>query len=265
MDPLSGLRTVIGDPDAGWDGGGEQPRPDPLGGGRGEPELFAGSPGAGTLEVIDHRRALVEQDAAELAATMGGWRERMRAHADAAYVHLIVNEDGPGPGRTHAARAAVRARRGGARARALHRLPRTHPGPQPAGRPAAGGGPPPRAAGGRGRGRGGHLPVRLARRPSTCRSCRAERGRGSRTRGRLGAETLHDVLRRADAPCSAAPPPFDMWVRTAPPGATAFCWRIDLVPRPSAPDGLEAGAGVQLTSLAAARRRRTRLRDAALR
>ena len=31
------------------------------------------------------------------AAAVAGWRERMRAHADAAYVHLIVNE-GPDAG-----------------------------------------------------------------------------------------------------------------------------------------------------------------------
>ena len=45
MDPLSGLRTVVGDPETGWEAAGEQPRPDPLGGGRGEPDLFAASAG----------------------------------------------------------------------------------------------------------------------------------------------------------------------------------------------------------------------------
>ncbi len=248
MDPLSGLRTVIGDPDAGWDGGGEQPRPDPLGGGRGEPELFAGSPGAGTLELIDHRRALAEQDAPELAATMGGWRERMRARADAAYVHLAVDEDGPGPGRAR-----------------LHALPFV---PAQVARERE------RFSAYRERTQGRNLQADLLQAEVRNRTrlvavgegavaiCpfasrapfhvqllpRAERERFEDD-GPTGAETLHDVL-RALTSVLGAPPRFGLWVRTAPPGATAFCWRLDLVPRTERPDALEAGAGVQLTSLA---------------
>jgi UDPglucose--hexose-1-phosphate uridylyltransferase len=41
-----------------------------------------------------------------------------------------------------------------------------------------------------------------------------------------------------------------MWVRTAPPGAAVFCWRIDVLPRLAQPAGLELGAGVELCAFA---------------
>ena len=56
-------------------------------------------------------------------------------------------------------------------------------------------------------------------------------------------------------------PPLNLWVRTAPPGAEYFCWRIDLLPRLTHLAGLELGTGVNLNvmppELAAAK-----LRDA---
>ena len=67
--------------------------------------------------------------------------------------------------------------------------------------------------------------------------------------GATGADTLHEVLARLAA-VLGEPPRFGLWVRTAPPGATAFCWRIDLVPRSGPPGGLEAGTGVHLSALA---------------
>lgn len=247
VDPLSGLRTVVGDPEAGWDGGGDQPRPDPLGGGHGQPELFARSTGAGALELIDHPRALSEQDADELAATMDRWRERMRAHSDAAYVHLAVDEDGPGPGRAR-----------------LHALPFV---PAQVARERE------RFSAYRERTQGRNLQADLLQAevrdrervvvvgPGAVAVCpfassapfhvqllpRAERER-FQDDGPTGADTLHDVLHALVATL-AAPPRFGLWVRTAPPGATSFCWRIDLVPRVGPADSLEAGAGVRLTSL----------------
>ena len=62
-------------------------------------------------------------------------------------------------------------------------------------------------------------------------------------------------------PPAAGPP--RILVRTAPPGATVFCWRIDVIPAGGPADGLEAGAGVHLTDLApeqAAERLRSALR-----
>ena len=72
---------------------------------------------------------------------------------------------------------------------------------------------------------------------------RAERARFEDD-GPTGADTLHDVSARGWRPWARPPP---VWVRTAPPGATAFCWRIEIVPAAGPAGGLEAGAGVHLT------------------
>ena len=41
-----------------------------------------------------HVTAMAELDEEQFAAAVATWRERMRAHADASYVQLIVNEGG---------------------------------------------------------------------------------------------------------------------------------------------------------------------------
>ena len=254
MDPLSGLRTVVGDPAAGWESAAEQPRPDPLGAGRGEPELFAASPGAGALELLDHQRPLGEQDAGELAATVEHWRERMRAQPGAAYVHLWSDAE-----RAH-----------------LHALPFV---PARVARERE------RFSAYRDRTQGRNLQADLLQAEVRARArvvsvgadavalCpfaseapfhvqllpRAERA-AFEDDGPAGAETLHEVLARLAA-VDAGPP--RLWVRTAPPDATTFCWRIDIVPGARPADGLEAGAGVHLNALApeeAAERLRATLR-----
>jgi UDPglucose--hexose-1-phosphate uridylyltransferase len=64
----------------------------------GEPDLFATRPARGAHEVIvncpTHATALSELDDEQLGAAIATWRARMRAHAEAAYVQLIVNEGG---------------------------------------------------------------------------------------------------------------------------------------------------------------------------
>jgi len=64
----------------------------------GEPDLFASRPAEGVHEVIvntpEHVTKMAELGEEQLAAAIGTWRERMRAHSDAAYVQLIVNEGG---------------------------------------------------------------------------------------------------------------------------------------------------------------------------
>jgi UDPglucose--hexose-1-phosphate uridylyltransferase len=64
----------------------------------GEPDLFASRPALGAHEVIvngpEHLTAMVDLGEEQFAAAVGTWRERMRAHADASYVQLIVNEGG---------------------------------------------------------------------------------------------------------------------------------------------------------------------------
>ncbi|HEY7950952.1 MAG TPA: DUF4921 family protein [Solirubrobacterales bacterium] len=64
----------------------------------GEADLFASRPATGVHEVIvnapRHATAMAELDEAQFAAAVETWRERMRAHGEAAYVQLIVNEGG---------------------------------------------------------------------------------------------------------------------------------------------------------------------------
>ena len=64
----------------------------------GEPDLFSSRPALGTHEVLinapQHVTAMSQLDDAQFAAAIATWRERMRAHGDASYVQLIVNEGG---------------------------------------------------------------------------------------------------------------------------------------------------------------------------
>lgn len=60
--------------------------------------------------------------------------------------------------------------------------------------------------------------------------------------GPLGEALLEDVLGRIGAPV-------DLWVRTAPQGADHFCWRIDVLPRAAA-GALELGTGLGICPVA---------------
>lgn len=65
------------------------------------PELFAARPAAGGHEVLinapEHVTAMAELSEERFLGAVETWRERMRAHSDAAYVQLVVNE-GAGAG-----------------------------------------------------------------------------------------------------------------------------------------------------------------------
>jgi UDPglucose--hexose-1-phosphate uridylyltransferase len=73
-----------------------------LGGGEDEPhadsapELFESRPAAGAHEVLigapEHVTAMAELSEDRFLGAVATWRERMRAHGDAAYVQLVVNE-----------------------------------------------------------------------------------------------------------------------------------------------------------------------------
>src|SRR5439155_25813967 len=78
--------------------------------------------------------------------------------------------------------------------------------------------------------------------------------------GALGAALLHQVLERLRSALEELPP-LNLWVRTAPRGAEHFCWRIDLLPRLTQLAGLELGTGVSLNVVAPERAAET-LRDA---
>jgi UDPglucose--hexose-1-phosphate uridylyltransferase len=67
--------------------------------------------------------------------------------------------------------------------------------------------------------------------------------------GPTGAALLHDGLRRL-ARRLGANPPLNMWIRTAPRGAEQFCWRIDVMPRLTRLAGLELGTGLHLNIVA---------------
>ncbi len=64
----------------------------------GEPDLFSSRPASGWHEVLinapAHVTAMNELGEKQFATAVATWRERMRAHADSAYVQLIVNEGG---------------------------------------------------------------------------------------------------------------------------------------------------------------------------
>ena len=221
------------------------------------PTLFASRPAIGGHEVIVNAPqaagSLAELDPGQLEQAMDVWRERMRAHDGAAYVHVIVNEGreaGASLPHTHAQLYAlpfVPARRSPASASASPPTPSARTGAtcsRTCCRRRSG------CASGswtttRRRWRSARSP-RACR--TSCRSSRARRARGSRTPGRWPRGMLHAALGRLERALGALPP-LNLWVRTAPRGAQYFCWRIDVMPRLTHLAGLELGAGVHLNIL----------------
>ena len=230
---------------------------DPLGEGRGQPELFAARPATGAHEVVingpEPVGSLLDLGREGLAQAMGVWRERIRAHSEAGYVHVIVNEGqsaGASLPHTHAqlyalplvpaAVARERERFTAYRDRTQGRnlladvvQEEVKRGERVVAVDAEGVAICPFAS---------HSPFHVQIAPRTP-SPRFEDD------GPLCAELLHDVLRRLAAELGGTPP-LNLWVRTAPRGAEAFCWRIDVLPRLAHPAGLEMGAGIQLCVLA---------------
>ena len=244
---------------------------DPLASGRGEPELFAGRPAVGAHEVVvngpEPVSSLHDLGAGGLATAMGVWRDRMRIHDDAAYVHVIVNEGGQAGAslpHTHAQLYGlpfVPAAVARERERFTAYFERTQ-----------------------GRNLLADVVQEEVRRHDRLVAVDAEAvaicpfaSRGPfhvqivpRTpsprfedEGPLGAGLLHAVLGRMGAAIGGGTvPALNLWVRTAPRGAGSFCWRIDVLPRLTHPAGLEMGAGVELCVLAPERAAEL-LRDAA--
>jgi len=246
------------------------PGSDPLATGRGEPDLFASRPAHGSHEVVvnapDPVSSLAELQPGQVETAMSVWRERMRAHADAAYVHVIVNEGkeaGASLPHTHAQ---------------LYALPFV---------PAAVARERERFTAYSDRTQGRNLledlvqeEVRRRERivaiddeavaiaPFAARVpfhlMLAPRRPAARFAddGPLGARLLHQVLNRLGAALGTLPP-LNLWVRTAPRDVAHFCWRIEIMPRLAQLAGLEIGTGVHLNVLTpedAAKR----LRDAEL-
>jgi UDPglucose--hexose-1-phosphate uridylyltransferase len=221
-----------------------------------EPDLFRSQPAQGAHEVIvntpRHVTSLGELSEDELAAAVAAWRARMRAHSEAGYSHLIVNE-GPAAGasleHTHAQLYAlhfvpVEAARERERARAYHE-----------------------------RTMGSHLledvateEVRRRERlvavddeallicPWASRSPFELRIVPRRPAPRFeegdeGAAMLGTALRALGGALGALPQ-FNLWVRTAPRGADEFCWHIDIAPRLTVRAGFELGTGVEIDTYA---------------
>jgi UDPglucose--hexose-1-phosphate uridylyltransferase len=233
------------------------PGTDPLASGRGEPDLFASRPASGAHEVIvnapDPVTSLAELDPAQVDTAMSVWRERMRAHDDAAYVHVIVNEGkeaGASLPHTHAqlyalpfVPAAVARERERFTAYSdrtqgrnlledlvqeeVRRWERIVAIDDEAVAIA------PFAA---------RVPFHLQVVPRTPVARFSDDGP---TGGRL----VHEVLNRLRATLGTLPP-LNMWVRTAPRDAASFCWRIEIMPRLAQLAGLEIGTGVHLNVLA---------------
>jgi UDPglucose--hexose-1-phosphate uridylyltransferase len=229
----------------------DEPAPDA------SPDLFTAQPASGGHEVIVNApqpvTALADLPVAQVATAMDVWRERMRAHADAAYVHVLVNERreaGASLPHTHAqlyaldfTPAAVARERERFAAYAVRTMGANLLGDlvqeevrrrerlvaiddeAVAFAPYA-----------------SRLPYQLTIAPRRPR----ERFEDD---GPTGAALLHDVLGRL-ARRLGANPPLNLWVRTAPRGADHFCWRIDVMPRLTHLAGLELGTGVHLNIVA---------------
>jgi UDPglucose--hexose-1-phosphate uridylyltransferase len=238
------------------DGGGDAGEADPLEHGRGQPDLLAVRPASGAHEVIVNSPEPVGSlgglDPGQVETAMGVWRERMNAHGDASYVHVIVNEGrsaGASLPHTHAqlyalpfVPAVVARERERFTAYAL----RTN---------------------------GRNLledlvqeEVRVrervvaidddavavcpfaARVPFQVMIVPRRPAKRFEDEGPTCAAMLHQVIGRL-AGALGASPPLNAWIRTAPRDAEHFCWRIDLLPRLTHQAGLELGAGVGLNVL----------------
>jgi UDPglucose--hexose-1-phosphate uridylyltransferase len=237
--------------------GAGEPGGDPLAGGRGEPDLFASRPALGAHEVIvnapDPVHSLAELRPEQVETALGVWRERMRTHAAAAYVHVIVNEGkeaGASLPHTHAqlyalpfvptavARERERFTAYSERTQGrnlledllqeeVRRRERVVATDDEAVTLCPFGARVPF-----------HLQV-VPRRPAARFT----------DDGPLGARMLHEALSRLGAVLGALPP-LNMWVRTAPRDAERFWWRIEVMPRLAQLAGLEIGTGVHLNVLA---------------
>jgi UDPglucose--hexose-1-phosphate uridylyltransferase len=218
----------------------------------GEPDLFASRPAVGGHEVIvnapEHATAMAELGEERFLGAVATWRERMRAHSDAAYVQLVVNE-GAGAGaslpHTHAQ---------------LYALPFV---------PAAVARERERAGAYSERTAGGCLlsdvlveEVRRRERlvaiddeaalicPWASRSPyelrvvpRQPAARFEQDTG--GAAMIHTAMQLL-AKRFDGPPELNLWVATAPHGTDSFHWHVDIAPRLTTKAGFELGTGVDI-------------------
>ncbi len=218
----------------------------------GEPDLFASRPAVGGHEVLinapEHVTAMAELSEERFLGAVATWRERMRAHSDSAYVQLVVNE-GPTAGaslpHTHAQ---------------LYALPFVPPAVARERERAGAYGE--RTAGG---GLLSDVLVEEVRRrdrlvaiddeaalicPWASRSPYELRVVPRRAAARFEQDTAGAAMLRTAMQVLAkrfdGSPELNLWVATAPRGADAFHWHVDIAPRLTIKAGLELGAGVDI-------------------
>jgi UDPglucose--hexose-1-phosphate uridylyltransferase len=218
-----------------------------------EPDLFASEPATGAHEVIvhgpEHHTSLNELSDERFAGAIAAWRERMRAHADASYVQLIVNE-GPDAGasreHTHAQLYAldfVPAQVARERERFAAYNQRTA---------------------------GGHLLLDIAseevrrgerlvavddeamliapwasRSPFELRVLPRSPQPSFAADGEAGTAMIRTALRALESVFGATPQ-LNLWVRSAPRGAGEFHWHVDIAPRLTIKAGFEQSTGVDI-------------------
>ncbi len=226
---------------------------DPLESGRGDPQLFSSSPATGTHEVIvhspEHVVALADLGATQLGHTVDGWRERMAAHADAAYVHTMVNEGAP---------AGASLEHSHAQLYALDFVPAAIARERE------------RFTAHNTRTMGGCLMCDLlaeevkrrerivaidddavllvpfaSRVPYELRIAPRQHESSFAEGGAAAAGLLAEAVRRLRARFGSSPP-INVWVRTAPRAVEHFHWHIDISPRLTHLAGFELGTGVNI-------------------
>jgi UDPglucose--hexose-1-phosphate uridylyltransferase len=218
----------------------------------GEPDLFVSRPAIGGHEVIvnapEHVTAMAELSEDRFLGAIATWRERMRTHADAAHVQLVLNE-GAGAGaslpHTHAQ---------------LYALPFV---------PAAVARERERAGAYSERTAGGGLlsdvlaeEVRRRERlvaiddeaalicPWASRSPYelriVPRREAARFEDNTAGGAMISTAMRLLAERFDGPPELNLWVATAPRGAASFHWHVDIAPRLTIKAGFELGTGVDI-------------------
>ncbi|HEV7563123.1 MAG TPA: hypothetical protein VGO24_06430 [Solirubrobacterales bacterium] len=218
----------------------------------GEPDLFSALPATGAHEVLinspKHVTAMAELDEDEFAAAVATWRERMRAHSEASYVQLIVNEGGGAGASLEHSHAQ------------LYALPFV-PAAVARERERAG------AYGERTAGAGllSDVLVEEVRRrdrlvaideeaalicPWASRSpfelrVVPRRESASFEQDGVGTAMIRTALRALAARFNG-PPELNLWIRTAPHGAEPFHWHVDIAPRLTIKAGFELGTGVDI-------------------
>ena len=224
---------------------------------RGRPELFTALPATGAHEVIVNGPqsvlSLAELPREQVVDAVEVWRERMRTHAQSAYLQLIVNERreaGASLPHTHAqlyaldfVPAVVARERERANAYTTRTMGQDLLGDVIAEEvrlrerivavdeeavliaPYA-----------------SQLPFQLMLAPRRPRARFEDDGPS-------GAALLHEGLQRLARHLGSSPP-LNLFVRTAPLGAENFCWRIDILPRLTHLAGLELSTGVNLNIVA---------------